>query len=596
MLGLLTLAARMMFADMPWQDVLALFLDPGCFAGKGEHDWFRIIAALIGVFTFSALLVSVFSNIISNISDSWLDGDVRFRHKGHILILGGHDHLLRMLKDVETDLPDGEIVIMTTSDVRNLRNRIAQAGLPDGIDRRITIYSGNRSSKEDLQSVSPQKARMIYIIGENGESDHDARCLACVRTLRNICDGGISVFVMMTSATTTGIMARTVTANDSRLHIDYVNLHDYEAEQLLVGTSFMPILKAGCKKNLDFYIIGLSDMSRAVAETVAHIAHFPNFATAGRSRINIVGEGATSWAHKLIAADQGLFRLSRWQIITESTATDEGRTVSAHVPDVADGDYLDIEWRFLDCSAESEMFRKLCKIMSGETRFVVCHEDDEQSLATAFNLPADVRSIPIAIYAKGSTECISAAISTAITYPFVIFGNSSENNDSLFLHRALLGKRVNYLYDCAYNSTYTSNDNIKNSTGTGKSTRGKNADWMSHGQRVEEAWNRIPEAHKLSSIYSAMALPLRKKCIDESTTTEELCEMEHRRWMMSCLLMGYMPLTLEESEKVRNDKALFKSLKSKYTHADITPFSSLDEFEKGKDLLMVKHMSDILKD
>ena len=40
-----------------WQDLIALYIDPGCFSGRGEHDWFRLSVALIGVLLFSTLLI-----------------------------------------------------------------------------------------------------------------------------------------------------------------------------------------------------------------------------------------------------------------------------------------------------------------------------------------------------------------------------------------------------------------------------------------------------------------------------------------------------------------------------------------------------------
>ena len=60
--------------SISWQDLIALFLDPGAFGGAGVHDIFRLIAALCGVFLFSALLISVVSNIFENISSSFKNG------------------------------------------------------------------------------------------------------------------------------------------------------------------------------------------------------------------------------------------------------------------------------------------------------------------------------------------------------------------------------------------------------------------------------------------------------------------------------------------------------------------------------------------
>ncbi len=100
--------ARVIFNDdiLSWQDVVGLFLDPGVFgsfADKG-HDIFRLSIALLSIFLFSALLVSVFTNVFENISDSVRNGRRFYNLKDHILILGSGHHLkgiLESLKDTK---------------------------------------------------------------------------------------------------------------------------------------------------------------------------------------------------------------------------------------------------------------------------------------------------------------------------------------------------------------------------------------------------------------------------------------------------------------------------------------------------------------
>ena len=35
-----------------WQEIIAMFLDPGGFGGAGEHDGFRLIVTLVGILLF----------------------------------------------------------------------------------------------------------------------------------------------------------------------------------------------------------------------------------------------------------------------------------------------------------------------------------------------------------------------------------------------------------------------------------------------------------------------------------------------------------------------------------------------------------------
>ena len=148
--------AYAVYGDMSWQETVALFMDAGCFGGdEGHHDLFRLLIALVGMFTLNALLVSVFSNIIDNISEKWTNGEVRYRHRNHILIIGAHRHLFNMLQDLSV-IGERDIVILTDCDVEELRKEMRQLGLSADLLNRITLYRGRRINKRDLMDAYPQ--------------------------------------------------------------------------------------------------------------------------------------------------------------------------------------------------------------------------------------------------------------------------------------------------------------------------------------------------------------------------------------------------------------------------------------------------------
>ena len=113
-----------------WQDIVALYLDPGVFAGAGRHDLFRLFITLFGAFFFAAMLISVVSNIFENISDSYKKGETRYRFENHILILGANHMLIGMLAKLRERFREDDayreihIVIMTTQPVEALRDRL----------------------------------------------------------------------------------------------------------------------------------------------------------------------------------------------------------------------------------------------------------------------------------------------------------------------------------------------------------------------------------------------------------------------------------------------------------------------------------------
>lgn len=554
------------YGDLSWQDVTALLLDPGCFGGEGRHDVFRLVIALVGCFTFSALLVSVFSNVIDNISDDWHKGNVRYRCHGHIVILGAHRHLLAMLREAD-GLPEGKIIIMTSGDVEKLRGEIAIQGLDKNVVDRIILYSGRRDISQDVHSVYPQKAKMIYILGEDSEYAHDSLSLHCLELLKKECatvKREIPVCLLLTDYTTTEVISR-YTNNDTgnSLHVDFVNAHEYQAEQFFAYSDFLPVIKRNDAWSLNIVVIGISDMTRAIISTVAHIAHYPNFAVCGgRTRINVVAENVEEWASDFMASHEGLFLLSRWTLVDNN-----GRTIASHVPTEAYGDYMDMEWRFVDGKATGKVLDSLIDDEK-HSRIIVSDDDDEKSLRVLLHLPARFHNVKKVIYQEHCADLLKLVRQTGKYGMVTSFGAGVGPTDALFHDRMSLGKIVNRFYDTQYN--------------------------MPPARDAENAWYGIPEAHKLSSIYCAMALPLRQECVSVGDDVMEICEVEHRRWMMSCLLMGFMPFELSESERVRADKQRFKEEKGNYRHADIAPFDNLDDFEKSKDLLFVKNSGDII--
>ena len=96
---------------------------------------------------------------------------------------------------------------------------------------------------------------------------------------------------------------------------------------------------------------------------------------------------------------------------------------------------------------------------------------------------------------------------------------------------------------------------------------------------------------------------------DTSALTDDqraaIYEVEHRRWTMSALILGYSPVTEEarnewkgrrenpETKQAAKDE--YKALKNKkFIHMDITPYDDLIASEKDKDELIISRLSYIL--
>lgn len=564
---------------LDWTDVLSLYLDPGNFPldHKGS-DLFNLLITLCGMLILSALLISVFSNVFSNIAASYRRGERRYRFKDHVLILGAADRLKDMLPALRDDARfDGkDIVILTSGDVEALSEAVETALNDKRLDERITWYKGQRNKADDLVDACAAQASAIYLIGEDDEPAHDSVNIDALACLREICGGSgpaIPCYVTLEMRSSQDVFQYLPKETDSRLQTEIIHTGDYLAEQLLVETDFLPVPKD--EKYLHLVILGCSRTARSVATVAAHISHFPNYATHGkRTVITFIDGDIRGEMDSFIANRPHLFELSHYRYLSPGGC-------ESFAPSDKFGDFLDLEWEFMDSPVQAPYTREALDRWAAdpeqELAVVVCYEDAAQALAAALHLPGSLykAGIPVAVYQKERADLLDKAVSSGMYGRLTGFGEASPADDALLLRRSLRGKRVNYLYDLEYGQPPASSE--------------------------DQAWAGLSFAHKLSSIASSNSIPLKlrsfgleatRACIDslDADTLESLSEVEHRRWTASVLLLGYAAAPQAE----RADRSRFKELKNKYfIHLDIAPYDELDS-DADKDRIIVNNIPYII--
>lgn len=514
--GLFMIIAAILGWNYGWQDIIAMFLDPGGFGGHGEHDGFRLVVTLVGILLFSTLLISVFNNIFDNISDSAKSGVMRYRVRNHILILGADSHLMPMLEALREEPGKQDIVIMTQGEVEPLSAEVEARFADRRFTNRIVFYRGAWDTLEELKTAQPQLADKIYVIGEHGDSEHDSMNMRCCKLLKQLCaqsKNDIPCFVMMKNGSTIDMyMKETKPLSTERLKIDIVNTREYAAEQVLAWKRFLPVIKADDPHYSHFVILGTGPMAKAVAFTVAHNSHYPHLNGAiRRTRISIVSPGVKEWMDNLAAARPQLFERSRYSYIAPDG------TVTEHLPD---DDILDVEWEFIDQRDAAPEARRLLQTWAADSeqqylRIAICHTDQSERIASLLHLPQVIYSqkTPICIYLEKGGETALRAMETGNYGIIKPFGPAMGSlSDPLFKDRSKRGNLVNAVY-------------LVGKAGF-------------HDFDYYNAWYNSKESDKFASTYCANALNLRWLNFDPSGDREPIYEAEHRRWMMTKLLMG----------------------------------------------------------
>ena len=564
-----------------WQEIVGLFLDGGTFSTYyGRHDGFRLFITLVGVFLFSSLVVSVFTNVFQNISTSYKKGITRYGFKNHILILGSNHMLKGMLLAIKENkyLKDRDIVVMTIDDVEKLRDNMDAFIDDKDFSGHITYYHDDRCSYKHLANAHADKASIIYLIGENEEPFHDSINIECLGLLNRLCQGvgaPITCYVIMENHSSQEVIQFMTREPSSRLRTEIINDKDYAVEQLLIDTDFLPSFSPDSEQHLHVVIAGTTSIARSFAIVTAGICHFPNFKDkTSRTVITFIDENMKTMMNDYISSRQHIFDLSHYRYVSPLK-------VESHIPKEEYGDFLDVEWEFVDGRISSpfcrNMLREWCNDPKQKLVIAICHDDGEINLAVSLHLPKEIflNHIPVAVYEKSHAGLINMANSSDRFKNLICFGEAVPYNDALFLLQSQRGKRINYLYNLQFGNSSCSSE--------------------------DEAWSEIIHVHKLSSIASANSIPLKMRsfnllptrdCFDNITKEQLDClsEVEHRRWMMSVLQMGYQAATKEQRKHREN----FKSLKEKeLIHLDIAPYDEMP-FEADIDEFLVRNIPYII--
>lgn len=614
-----------------FSDVLEVYLDPGNFGTKvntsyinldatkdgrvcidnekkeGFPYWAFLFTALAGAIAFAGVLISMCGNYVQQRVGKYRKGYVRYDFRNHTVILGCNDMVPTLIRQIVGDKKEkfkGKIVLMTSRDVEAVREQLF-TDLDRKEQDKIVLVHGNRLSAEDLKNICVSKAKRIYLIGEDDDVDHDTlninsleiiakqipenMKIGCVTYLRNR-----STFVLFQ---TSDIM------DEVKKKIDFYPFNFYEtwARKLFVsceskinGVSYPSLDRDGIDKDSDKYvhliIVGMTQMGVMLGMEAAHVCHFPNFSTKRRkTKITFIDENADAEMKFLVGANNRFFENCRY------TCRHDG----CEMPLNADG-FLDVEFEFIKGNVVDGWIRSYIEECADNDREILtiasCMDDTAKSLAAGLYLPDAVYDKGLSVDGRKEKDEVVVLVrqdTSAELLNIIKKGNAKYRkyrnvypfgmlNDGCELDETLTGwaKRVNYLYRVLddFNGApphYPCNV-------------------------VDNEWNDCSVSDKWSNIYNAMTIPtkLRSVGVDyksltlRNLTEEEiglLAEVEHNRWNVEKLLMGYRPVTEKESAEIEKSIAEGGSLKKDYknrlkAHYDIRPFADLREDKNGKNV------------
>ena len=570
-----------------------LLTDPGNISNvlPGNHSWILgvvyAVIAIVGAVLFGGVLISLMSNSIQLRVEDFKNGNINYNHNNHIIVIGYDTVVPSLIKQLVLKYPQKDILVFTKKNSQEVRESLGT--MTDVKSKYLILYSGRRDSESDLARLQAEKAKEIFIIGNRENDDHDALNFACLsKLLVLIKNAKVTnkpiVNILLENQATQVMLQSTNLAQEWRNYIRVIPFNFYEnwARQVLSGEKVVvesnsedsyryPHIQVNRDsfEQVNIVIFGMSRLGITIGVEAAHALHFPKCPN-GETRKTTI-----TFISKCAYEEMLLFRARYRQIfeIQSSTFIDyigNGHDKPKDLPKTTtfpptyfsgkDADFLDIDFEFIRGDAFSEKIHNLLRERVGNNdckiSIFTCTGHDSTDMNIGLLLPEEVlykANIFIRQHHTGQLLTWLHQINQkeagkyANVYPFGManskFDLSHESQE--------MGILLNYFYmNVGTDETYQQDHSLS----------------MEECKSALKVWNEETSiADKWSSFYCCHSFGLKLAqwdidSIEESkierikevvkNDIDTLAYIEHNRWNMEKLLLGYRKPHQEESRQI----------------------------------------------
>lgn len=345
---------------------------------------------------------------------------------------------------------------------------------------------------------------------------------------------------------------------------------------------------AESKETVHIVIFGLNAMTEALAEYAALTCHYPNYTRdhSLRTRITVIDDDISDSVYAFVHTHKPLFDNSYYRLV-DLKHPDGASVKEFHIPEYAQvrEDWVDVEWEFVNGGIWSEVLRSKLHVWSADKRqclsVILGNDRDDDNIAVALELTKIFHDNHVPVLVRTTSEDLFGLLPEFGN--FIPFGMKDFEYD-IDLPLVRMAQMVNYVYQCCYEDNYLKGD--------------KNDDVFSpvaiEPSVAESLWQELSYSKKLSNIYNAMTLPVKMKALGHSTDDWSvfyamsakqrtmLAEIEHNRWNVATLLLGYRPVNVVQEKEIENDISLKKKYRDLLIHYDLRSYKDLRTDATGR--------------
>ena len=343
--------------------ILSQYTDPGNLpaAQKGRGYLWALICAIAGIFCLSGFAVSSLVSFITRVSERWKKGLLHYNSffSDYVIIIGVNEQTATIIKKCLKEPNVKYVLIQTRKDVEKERSRM-ELRLDREDEKRVVFYYGDRALEEDVQDLHLEKAKEVYILGEDmhseNEEDHDAFNMSCLEHIakymkeysgkRLKCHVNFEYQSTFTAFKSTHIYS---SMNSDRIEFIPFNVHEIWAKKVLVDNyavipkgkhtekmvqRYLPLdaywmktedkdgrtlsyIDENSERTVHLVVIGMNQMGVALAMQAALLVHLPNYQKNNnlRTTITLIDNNAVKEGEYLMGRYAALFALCRHRTI-----------------------------------------------------------------------------------------------------------------------------------------------------------------------------------------------------------------------------------------------------------------------------------------
>ena len=334
-------------------------------------------------------------------------------------------------------------------------------------------------------------------------------------------------------------------------------------------------------------LLGFGHMAQALALHAALVAHYPNYCRDSRlrTRITVIGDDVAAERDAFVQRYEPLFEHA-WHRTLH--LHDAQPTLTLHKPcyEGQRKDFVDVEWEFVHANLQHDVVRRKLGEWARSPRqlltLALCSDQTALNTEAAWALPREVweHRIPVLCYTHDST-LPQLAIDNGACPTLRPFG-LPDCNPAVLPPLLRMAQCVNYVYDHCFSLPQDAPITAPAIIDTA---------------RLQPLWHALQSVTKqYSNLYHAMTLQSKLHSVGHDTAGADdylalsadeiavLTEVEHNRWSVEELILGYRPPTDEEMARVEADITLKRALRKQMVHYDLRAFDDLRRDATGKNV------------